>query len=270
MKELKEDDIARYSRQIILNEVGGKGQKKLLNSKVLIVGAGGLGSPAAYYLAAAGVGTLVLADYDVVDLSNLQRQILHFTEDVGKPKVNSAEEKLRRLNPNLEITTINQKITAENVLDIIGDCDIIIDGSDNFSSRYIVSDSCVLLGKPYIYGGVLRFEGQASVFSKDNGPCYRCLYPEPPPPGMMPSCQEAGVLGVVPGIIGLIQANEALKIIIGIGTTLSGKLLIFDALETSFRTLKIKKRRDCQVCGENPTIKTPRDIEEWCTARIAQ
>ncbi|GBD03789.1 putative adenylyltransferase/sulfurtransferase MoeZ [bacterium HR19] len=263
--ELTDEMIIRYSRQIILDEVGGEGQKKLLSASVFIAGTGGLGVPAAMYLVAAGVGRIAIADFDKVDLSNLQRQVLYYTEDVGKPKVEVAAEKLRKINPDVEVVPINEKISASNVMDLIKDYDIVLDGSDNFSARYVISDSCVILKKPYVYGSVLRFEGQVSTFISTEGPCYRCLYPSPPPPGMMPSCQEAGVLGVVPGIIGLIQANEVLKLILGKGNPLVGKLLVFDALNTEFSMYSVRKRRDCPVCGENPTITTPEDIEEWCS-----
>lgn len=263
--ELTDEMIIRYSRQIILDEVGGEGQKKLLSASVFIAGTGGLGVPAAMYLVAAGVGRVAIADFDKVDLSNLQRQVLYYTEDVGKPKVEVAAEKLRKINPDVDVVPINEKINASNVIDLIKDYDIVLDGSDNFSARYVISDSCVILKKPYVYGSVLRFEGQVSTFISTEGPCYRCLYPSPPPPGMIPSCQEAGVLGVVPGIIGLIQANEVLKLILGKGNPLVGKLLVFDALSTEFSIYSVRKRRDCPVCGENPTITTPEDIEEWCS-----
>jgi adenylyltransferase/sulfurtransferase len=263
---LTDEMILRYSRQIILDEVGGEGQKKLLSASVFIAGTGGLGAPAALYLAAAGVGKIAVADFDKVDLSNLQRQIIYSTEDVGKPKALVSAEKLKKLNPDIEVVAINEKISASNVIDLIKDYDIVLDGSDNFSARYAVSDACVILGKPYVYGSVLRFEGQVSTFVPSaEGPCYRCLYPEPPPPGVMPSCQEAGVLGVVPGIIGLLQANEVLKLILGKGQPLIGKLLVFDALTTEFSMFKVRKRKDCPACGENPVIKTPQDIEEWCS-----
>ncbi len=262
---LSDEMIIRYSRQIILDEVGGEGQKKLLSSAVFVAGTGGLGVPVSLYLVAAGVGKLAIADFDKVDLSNLQRQIIYSTDDIGKSKVEVAGEKLKRLNPDVEIVLINEKLSASNIMDMIKDYDIIVDGSDNFSTRYAVSDACVILGKPYIYGSVLRFEGQVSTFIPHHGPCYRCLYPSPPPAGMMPSCQEAGVLGVVPGIIGLLQAAEVLKLILGVGNPLIGELLVFDALTSSFEKYKIRRRKDCAVCGENPTIKTPEDIHEWCS-----
>lgn len=265
---MTDEMIVRYSRQIILDEVGGAGQKKLLSSSIFIAGTGGLGVPASMYLVAAGVGKVAIADFDNVDLSNLQRQVLYSTDDIGKSKVDVAYEKLKRLNPDVELVKIKEKLNASNIVDLIKDFDIVIDGSDNFPARYAVSDACVILGKPYIYGSVLRFEGQVSTFVPSEGACYRCLYPEPPPPGVMPSCQEAGVLGVVPGIIGLLQANEALKMILGVGEPLINKLLVFDALSTKFETFKIRKRKDCPACGANPTIKTPQDIEYWCSVRF--
>lgn len=262
-----EEQIKRYSRHIILPEVGGKGQKKLLSSKVLLIGAGGLGSPAAYYLAAAGVGTIGIVDFDVVDLSNLQRQILHSTNDIGKPKVESAKETLTALNPDVKVIPYKEKLTSENIMEIIRDYDVIVDGCDNFPTRYLVNDACVLSGKVNVHGSIFRFEGQATVFDPKNGPCYRCLYPVPPPPGMVPSCQEAGVLGVLPGIIGTIQAVETIKILLGIGNTLTGRLLLFDALRMSFRELKLKKDPACPVCGSNATIKHLIDYEEFCGMR---
>lgn len=262
-----EEQIKRYSRHIILPEVGGKGQKKLLSSKVLLIGAGGLGSPAAYYLAAAGIGTIGIVDFDIVDLSNLQRQILHSTNDIGKPKVESAKETLTALNPDVKIIPYKEKLTSENIFEIIKDYDVIVDGCDNFPTRYLVNDACVLSGKVNVHGSIFRFEGQATVFDPKNGPCYRCLYPEPPPPGMVPSCQEAGVLGVLPGIIGTIQAIETIKILLGIGKTLTGRLLIFDALKMSFHELKLKKNPKCPLCGDNPTIKQLIDYDEFCSIR---
>ena len=249
-----EEQIRRYSRQIILSQVGGKGQRKLLASKVLVVGAGGLGSPAALYLAAAGVGTLGLVDFDVVDLSNLHRQILHHTGDVGRPKTESAAETLRALNPDVSLAPHRERLTAENCLDLLEPYDVIVEGSDNFPTKYLVNDACVLLGKPLVLGAVYQFEGQAAVFHADDGPCYRCIFPDPPPPNAVPSCQEAGVLGVVPGIIGSIQATETLKLLLGIGETLTGRLLVFDALHMSFMDVEMKRNADCPVCGEHPTI----------------
>lgn len=263
----REDQIERYSRQIILPEVGGAGQKKLLKAKVLIIGCGGLGSPCAYYLAGAGVGKIGLVDSDKVELNNLQRQILHFTPDVGKTKVNSAKEKLSSLNPDIQIIPYHLRLTSENILDIIKDYDIIVDGSDNFPTRYLVNDACVLLNKPFSYAGILRFEGQAITILPHQGPCYRCLFPEPPPPGTVPSCQEAGILGVVAGILGIIQATEVLKYILGKGELLVGKLLVFNALELSFRKLNIQRNNNCPVCGDKPIIKELIDYEEFCGLR---
>lgn len=263
--KLTDEMIIRYSRQIILEEVGGRGQKKLLSSKVFVAGAGGLGVPISLYLAGAGVGKIAVADFDKVDLSNLQRQVIYSTEDIGRPKAEVIGEKLKKLNPDIEVITIKEKISAGNVMNLIKDYDIVVDGSDNFATRYAISDACVIMGKPYIYGSILRFEGQVSTFIGGEGPCYRCLYPSPPPAGVIPSCQEAGVLGVLPGIIGLLQANEVLKLILGIGEPLIGKLLVFDALASDFEIYRFKKRKDCPACGENPTIKTPEDIQEWCS-----
>lgn len=265
--EFTEEQIERYSRQIILPEVGGAGQKKLLEAKVLIIGCGGLGSPAAYYLAAAGVGHLGLVDSDKVELNNLQRQILHFTADVGLPKVKSAKEKLQALNPDTQITTYELRITSENILDLIRDYDIVIDGSDNFPTRYLVNDACFFLNKPLSSGAILKFDGQAITILPKKGPCYRCLYPEPPEPGLIPSCQEAGILGAVAGIIGLIQTNEVLKLILGIGNLLLGKLFIFNALRMDISLLSIQRNRNCPLCGENPTVEKPIDYEEFCHLR---
>lgn len=262
--QFTEEQIRRYSRHIILPEVGGVGQGKLLNAKVLIIGAGGLGSPAAFYLAAAGVGTLGIVDFDQVELSNLQRQILHRTSDVGRPKVESSKETMKALNPDVKIKTYKTKINTENIMSIIEDYPIIIDGCDNFVTRYLVNDACVLTKKINVYGSVFRFEGQTTVFDSQTGPCYRCLYPEPPPAGFVPSCQEAGVLGVLPGIIGMIQAIEALKLILGIGDSLKGRLLIHDALSMEFREVSIKKDPHCPVCGKNPIITELIDYEESC------
>jgi adenylyltransferase/sulfurtransferase len=267
-----EEQIRRYSRQIILSQVGGRGQKKLLSSKVLVVGAGGLGSPAALYLAAAGVGTLGLVDFDAVDLSNLHRQILHHTGDVGRRKTESAAATLRALNPDVSLELHRERLTAENCLELLEPYDVIVEGSDNFPTKYLVNDACVLLGKPLVLGAVYQFEGQAAVFHADGGPCYRCIFPEPPPPGAVPSCQEAGVLGVVPGIIGSIQAAEALKLLLGIGEILSGRLLVFDALHMSFMDVEMKRDTHCPVCGEHPTITELTDLrrdrsEATCTVR---
>lgn len=262
--DFTEEQIERYSRQIILPEVGGTGQKKLLNAKVLIIGCGGLGSPCAYYLASAGIGEIGLVDSDKVELNNLQRQIVHFTKDVGKPKVTSAKEKLRALNPELQITDYELRLTSENIMDIIKDYDIIVDGSDNFPTRYLVNDACVMSNKPLSHAGILRFDGQATTIIPHQGPCYRCLFSEPPPPGMVPSCQEAGILGAVAGILGVIQATEVLKYVLGKGELLVGKLLIFNALEMNFRKLNIQRNNNCPVCGDNPTITELIDYEQFC------
>ena len=251
---LTQDQINRYSRHLLLPEVGVEGQEKICNSKVLLIGTGGLGSPLALYLAAAGVGHLVLSDFDVVDFSNLQRQVAHGESTVGKLKVDSAKDRIADLNSSINVTTYNTRLTSENVMEIFADYDIIVDGTDNFPTRYLASDACVLLKKPYIYGCILRFEGQASVFDSRVGPCYRCLYPEPPPPGLVPSCAEGGVLGILPGIVGLIQANEVIKLVLGKGESLVGRLLLFDALSMKFRELKLRKAKSCPICGQNPTI----------------
>ena len=262
--ELGDDQIERYSRQIILPEVGGKGQEQLFSARVLVVGAGGLGSPVALYLASAGVGTLGIVDSDEVELNNLQRQILHKTSTVGLPKTESAEKTLRELNPDVEVITYNFKIDSQNALDIIKDYDIVVDGSDNFSTRYLINDACVFLDKPLSHGAILRFTGQIFTIVPHQTPCYRCLFESPPPPGLVPSCQEAGILGAVAGIIGTLQANEVLKLIMEIGNPLLGRLLIFDALEAEFREVKIPKNPNCSLCGEKPTIKELIDYEEFC------
>ncbi len=264
---LREDQIERYSRQIILPNIGGKGQEKLLNAKVLVIGAGGLGSPASLYLAAAGIGTLGIVDSDAVELNNLQRQILHSTKTVGRQKADSAKERIGELNPDVNVISINKRLTSENILSIIKDYDIIIDGTDNFPARFLVNDACVLSKKPLSHGGIFRFDGQAMTIIPGKGPCYRCLFPEPPPPGTVPSCQEAGILGAVAGVIGLIQANEVLKFVLGIGEGLVGRLLVFNALESSFRIVKVPKNKDCAICGEHPTIKKLIDYEEFCQLR---
>jgi adenylyltransferase/sulfurtransferase len=261
---LSNDEIKRYSRHLIMPEVGVDGQKKLKASKVLCIGAGGLGSPVAMYLAAAGVGTLGLVDFDVVDFSNLQRQILHGTPDVGRTKLASAKDRLNAINPEVKIETYETALTSENALQLFAPYDVIVDGTDNFPTRYLVNDACVLLGKPNAYGSIFRFEVQASVFGAKNGPCYRCLYPEPPPPGLVPSCAEGGVLGVLPGIIGTIQAMETIKLILGIGEPLVGRFLIFDALRMKFRELKLQKDPECPVCGKNPTVTRLIDYEQFC------
>jgi adenylyltransferase/sulfurtransferase len=261
---LTNDEIKRYSRHLIMPEVGVDGQRKLKAAKVLCIGAGGLGSPVAMYLAAAGVGTLGIVDFDTVDFSNLQRQILHSTLDVGRPKLQSAKDKLTALNPEIEIRTHETALSSENALDLFAPYDIIVDGTDNFPTRYLVNDACVLLGKPNAYGSIFRFEGQASVFATKDGPCYRCLYPEPPPPGLVPSCAEGGVLGVLPGIIGVIQATEAIKLILGVGEPLIGRFLLYDALRMRFRELRLRKDPDCPVCGTHPTVTTLIDYEQFC------
>src|SRR5712691_4829131 len=264
LPELTNDEIKRYSRHLIMPEVGVEGQRKLKAAKVLCIGAGGLGSPAAMYLAAAGVGTLGMVDFDVVDFSNLQRQILHGTPDVGRSKLASARDRLNALNPNVTIETHEIALSSQNALELFEPYDVILDGTDNFPTRYLVNDACVLLGKPNAYGSIFRFEGQASVFATKDGPCYRCLYPEPPPPGLVPSCAEGGVLGVLPGIIGTIQATETLKLIMGIGQPLIGRFLIYDALRMRFRELKLRKDPDCPVCGTHPTVTTLIDYEQFC------
>ena len=261
---LSQDQIARYSRHLLLPEVGVEGQEKLCGAKVLCIGTGGLGSPLGLYLAAAGIGTLGLVDFDIVDQSNLQRQIMHGESTVGKLKVDSAKDRLADMNSDVEVVTYNTRLSSENALEIFKDYDIIVDGTDNFPTRYLANDAAVLLGKPYIYGCILRFEGQASVFHSKEGPCYRCLYPEPPPPGLVPSCAEGGVLGILPGIIGLIQATEVVKLILGKGETLIGRLMIFDALAMKFRELKLRKDKDCPICGDNPTITELIDYELFC------
>lgn len=264
---LREDQIERYSRQIILPNVGGKGQEKLLNAKVLIVGAGGLGSPCALYLASAGVGKIGIVDSDKVELNNLQRQIIHSNSTIGIPKVESAKERINNINPDVEVITYNLRLTSENILEIIQDYDIVVDGSDNFPTRYLVNDACVLSGKPLSHGGIFRFDGQVITIIPGESACYRCLFPEPPPPGLVPSCQEAGILGAVAGVIGVIQANEVLKYILGIGNLLTGKLLIFNALDSSFRQVKVPKDPNCPVCGNSPTLKKLIDYEEFCSLR---
>ena len=262
--ELSNDEIARYSRHLIMPEVALDGQKKLKAAKVLTVGTGGLGSPLALYLAAAGVGTLGIVDFDVVDESNLQRQIIHGTSDVGRPKVESAHDKIKDINPNVNVVVHEEALTSENALEIFADYDVIVDGTDNFPTRYLVNDACVLLGKPNVYGSIFRFEGQASVFWAEEGPCYRCLYPEPPPPGLVPSCAEGGVLGILPGAIGVVQATETVKLLLGIGEPLIGRLMLYDALGMSFREMKLRKDPGCPICGENPTVTELIDYEEFC------
>lgn len=267
MADLSSEEILRYSRHLALPEVGMDGQRKLKDASVLLIGAGGLGSPLALYLAAAGVGRLGLVDFDVVDFSNLQRQVIHGTSDVGRPKLDSAKERIVDINPNVKVDTYETRLTSDNAMKILKPYDIVIDGTDNFPTRYLVNDACVLLGKPNVYGSIFRFEGQASVFWAAKGPCYRCLYPEPPPPGLVPNCAEGGVLGVLPGIIGLIQASEAIKLIIGKGDSLIGRLLLFDALGMKFREMKLKKDPACPMCGDHPTINELIDYETFCGAR---
>jgi adenylyltransferase/sulfurtransferase len=264
LPELTTDDLSRYSRHLILPEVGMEGQRRLKAARVLCVGTGGLGSPLALYLTAAGIGTLGLVDFDVVDSSNLQRQIIHSTKDIGRKKIDSAEEKLSALNPAIEIVKHETMLTSANALDIIKDYDIVADGTDNFPTRYLVNDACVLLGKPNVYGSIFRFEGQASVFATEAGPCYRCLYPEPPPPGLVPSCAEGGVLGILPGLVGVIQATEVIKLILGKGDSLIGRLLLIDALNMRFRELKLRKNPECPVCGTNPTVTALIDYDHFC------
>jgi molybdopterin/thiamine biosynthesis adenylyltransferase/rhodanese-related sulfurtransferase len=262
--QLSHDEIRRYGRHLIMPEVGLDGQKKLKAARVLLVGAGGLGSPLGLYLAAAGIGKIGIVDFDVVDYSNLQRQILHSTNDVGKPKLQSARERIQSINPGVEVETYETRLTSENALGILEGYDVIVDGTDNFPTRYLVNDACVLLKKPNVYGSIFRFEGQASVFYAEQGPCYRCLYPEPPPPGLVPSCAEGGVLGVLPGIIGTIQATETIKIILSTGESLIGRLLLLDALTMRFRELKLRKNPACPLCGEHPTILHLIDYEAFC------
>jgi adenylyltransferase/sulfurtransferase len=265
--KLREDQIERYSRQIILPNVGGKGQEKLLNAKVLIIGAGGLGSPAALYLASAGIGKIGIVDADKVELNNLQRQIIHSVSDVGRPKVESAKNRISNINQDVEVVPYNIRLKSNNILDIIKDYDIIVDGSDNFPTRYLVNDACILSNRPLSHGGIFRFDGQAMTILPGKSACYRCLFPEPPPSGLVPSCQEAGVLGVVAGIIGTIQANEVLKYVLGIGELLSGKLLVFSALDSNFRQVKVPKDSKCPVCSDKPTLTKLIDYEEFCSLR---
>ncbi len=264
---LNNDEILRYSRHLIMPEVGMEGQQKLKAARVLCVGTGGLGSPLALYLGAAGVGTLGIVDFDVVDYTNLQRQIIHTTADVGRKKLDSAAEKLKAINPFLNIRRFETKLTSANALEIFRDFDIIADGTDNFPTRYLVNDACVLSGKPNVYGSIFRFEGQASVFATEEGPCYRCLYPEPPPPGLVPSCAEGGVLGILPGLVGVIQATEVIKLILGKGEPLVGRLLLVDALSMKFRELKLRKNPDCPVCGTHRTVTKLIDYNEFCGIR---
>jgi adenylyltransferase/sulfurtransferase len=261
---LTNEEIARYSRHLILPEVGVAGQLKLKQAKVAMVGAGGLGAPLGLYLAAAGVGRVGIVDFDVVDASNLQRQVIHGTKDIGRKKLDSAADRMRDINPHIQIDKFDTGLSSENALEILRDYDLVVDGTDNFPTRYLVNDACVLLKKPNVYGSIFRFEGQATVFAYEDGPCYRCLYPEPPPPGLVPSCAEGGVLGILPGIIGVVQATEAVKIILGIGETLKGRLLLYDALGMRFRELKLRRDKECPVCGDHPTVKHLIDYQEFC------
>lgn len=267
---LSQPEIQRYARHLIMPEVAMEGQKRLKASKVLCIGTGGLGSPLTLYLAAAGVGTIGLVDFDVVDVSNLQRQIIHFTSDVGRPKVTSAQEKLQAINPDLTIVRHEHALDSTNAMETFAGYDVIVDGTDNFPTRYLVNDACVLLGKPNVYGSIFRFDGQASVFFPPHGPCYRCLYPEPPPPGLVPSCAEGGVLGILPGLIGVVQATETVKLLLGQGKPLVGRLLLYDALDMTFREMKVRKNPKCPICGPNRTIQTLIDYQEFCGMRGAE
>lgn len=262
---LNEQQIERYSRQIILPHVGGKGQEKILSAKVLVVGTGGLGAPCAFYLSAAGIGTIGLVDSDKVELNNLQRQIIHTTEDVGILKAESGKKRISALNPDVKVITHNLRLCSENILDLIKDYDIIVDGTDNFPTRYLINDACVMSKKPFVHAGIFRFDGQIMTIMPKVGPCYRCLFAEPPPPGAVPSCQEGGILGAVAGILGVLQANEALKFVLGIGELIVGKLLIFDALTSGFRMVKVPKDKNCAVCSKHPAITELIDYEEFCS-----
>jgi molybdopterin/thiamine biosynthesis adenylyltransferase/rhodanese-related sulfurtransferase len=262
--DLTVDEVKRYSRHLIIPEIGMTGQKRLKNAKVLVVGAGGLGSPALLYLAAAGVGTLGVIDFDIVDESNLQRQVIHGQSDIGRPKAESARDSITEINPYVNVVLYEEPLSTENALEIFAQFDLIVDGTDNFATRYLVNDACVLLGKPYVWGSIFRFDGQASVFWAEYGPCYRCLYPDPPPPGMVPSCAEGGVLGVLCASIGSIQVNEAIKLITGVGDSLAGRLMIYDALEMNYRTVRVRKDPECVICGKNPTITELIDYDAFC------
>ena len=261
---LTHEEVARYSRHLIMPEVGMEGQLKLKAARALCIGAGGLGSPVLLYLAAAGVGTLGLVDFDEVDYSNLHRQIIHGTPDVGRSKLDSAKARINALNPEVEVVTHEMALSSENALGLFADYDLVVDGTDNFPTRYLVNDACVIGGKPNVYGSIFRFEGQASVFATKDGPCYRCMFPEPPPPGLVPSCAEGGVLGILPGVVGTLQATEAIKLILGVGESLVGRFLLFDALKMRFRELKVRKDPDCPVCGEHPTVTQLIDYEQFC------
>ena len=264
LPDLDHEELLRYSRHLLLPGVGPEGQARLKGARVLVIGAGGLGSPATLYLAAAGIGTIGLVDFDAVDVSNLQRQVLHGTAVVGRPKLASAAERLKDLNPHVHVEAFETRLEASNALDILRDFDLVLDGSDNFPTRYLVNDACVLLGKPDVYGAIFRFDGQATVFDAARGPCYRCLYPEPPPPDLVPTCAEGGVLGVLPGIVGSIQALEAMKLVLGAGTSLVGRLLLFDGLRLAFRELALRKDPACPICGEHPTVRELIDYEAFC------
>lgn len=261
---LNNDEVLRYSRHLIMPEVGMEGQLKLKQAKVLLIGAGGLGAPLGLYLAAAGIGRIGMVDFDVVDYTNLQRQVIHGTKDVGRKKLDSAADRMRDINPNVQVDKYEVALSSENALDLFREYDMVIDGTDNFPTRYLVNDACVLTGKPNVYGSIFRFEGQASIFAYPGGPCYRCQYPEPPPPGLVPSCAEGGVLGILPGTIGLIQATEAVKLILGIGETLVGRLLHYDALKMRFREYRVRKNPECPVCGDHPTIHQLIDYQQFC------
>jgi molybdopterin/thiamine biosynthesis adenylyltransferase/rhodanese-related sulfurtransferase len=263
-EELTPQEVRRYSRHLIIPDVGMAGQKRMKNAKVLVVGAGGLGSPALMYLAAAGIGTLGIVDFDVVEESNLQRQVIHGQSDIGRSKAESARDSVKEINPLVEVVVHTERLDSSNAMEIFADYDLIVDGTDNFATRYLVNDACVLLGKPYVWGSIYRFDGQASVFWSEYGPCYRCLYPEPPPPGMVPSCAEGGVLGVLCASIGSIQVNEAIKVITGIGEPIVGRLMIYDALEMTYRSVKVRKDPECPLCGKNPTITELIDYEAFC------
>ena len=262
--KLSNDEILRYSRHLIMPEVGMEGQIKIKQAKVLMIGTGGLGAPLGLYLAAAGVGKIGLVDFDTVDMTNLQRQVIHGTADIGRSKLDSAADRMNDINPHVEIEKYETRLTSENAFDIFRDYDVVVDGTDNFPTRYLVNDACVLLGKPNAYGSIFRFEGQATVFHHQGGPCYRCLYPEPPPPGLVPSCAEGGVLGILPALVGSIQATETIKIVLGRGNTLSGRLVLYDALQMKFRELKLRRNPECPVCGDHPTVRELIDYEQFC------
>jgi len=264
LPELSNDEILRFSRHLILPEVGMEGQRRLKGAKVAMIGTGGLGAPLGLYLAAAGIGKIGIVDFDTVDVTNLQRQVIHGTADVGRPKIDSAADRMMDINPYLTIEKYETALTSQNALEILKDYDVVVDGTDNFPTRYLVNDACVILGKPNAYGSIFRFEGQATVFHHDGGPCYRCLYPEPPPPGLVPSCAEGGVLGILPAVIGSIQATETVKLILGKGETLSGRLMLYDALNMKFRELKLRRNPECPVCGDNPTVTELIDYQQFC------